>query len=57
MSETTVRMASPDDWAAVAGLLVVAALAVVVLTGHGRAPFAAAVGIALLNVVLLVVTL
>ena len=44
-------------WAAVAGLVVVAALAVVVLRGRGRAPFVAAVGIALLNVVLLVVTL
>jgi hypothetical protein len=44
-------------WAAVAGLLVVAALAVVVLTGRGRVPFVAAVGIALIDVVLLVVSL
>jgi len=44
-------------WAAVVGLVVVAALAAVVLRGRGRAPFVAAVGIALLNVVLLVVTL
>ena len=44
-------------WVAVVGLLVVVALAVVVLRGRGRAPFAAAVGIALLDAVLLVVSL
>lgn len=43
--------------AALAGLLVVAALAAVVLRGRGRAPFAAAVGIALLDAALLVVAL
>ena len=42
---------------AVAGLVVVLALSAVVLRGHGRAPFAAAVGIALLDAVLLVVAL
>ncbi len=42
---------------AVLGLVVVVALAVVVLRGRGRAPFAAAVGIALLDAVLLVVSL
>ncbi|MBF4766906.1 UbiA family prenyltransferase [Nocardioides agariphilus] len=42
---------------AVAGVVVVAALAAVVLRGHGKAPFAAAVGIALLDAVLLVVAL
>ena len=44
-------------WVAVVGLVVVVALAVVVLRGRGRAPFAAAVGIALLDAVLLVVSL
>jgi 4-hydroxybenzoate polyprenyltransferase len=44
-------------WAAIAGLVVVAALGVVVLRGRGRVPFVAAVGIALMDVVLLVVTL
>jgi 4-hydroxybenzoate polyprenyltransferase len=38
-------------------LVLVAVLAVVVLAGRGRAPFAAAVGIALVDVVLLVVVL
>ncbi len=42
---------------AVAGLLVVAALGAVVLRGRGRVPFVAAVGIALLDAVLLLVAL
>jgi 4-hydroxybenzoate polyprenyltransferase len=49
--------ASVPTWAAVGGLAVVAVLGVVVLRGTGRAPFAAAVGIALLDAVLLVVAL
>jgi 4-hydroxybenzoate polyprenyltransferase len=44
-------------WAAIAGLVVVAVLGVVVLRGRGRVPFVAAVGIALMDVVLLVVSL
>ena len=43
--------------AALALAVVVAALGVVVLRGRGRVPFVAAVGIALMDVVLLVVTL
>jgi 4-hydroxybenzoate polyprenyltransferase len=43
--------------AVVATLVAVGALGVVVLRGRGRAPFAAAVGIALVDVVLLVVAL
>ena len=43
--------------AAIAGLAVVAVLGVVVLRGRGRVPFVAAVGIALMDVVLLVVSL
>ncbi len=49
--------ADVSAWVAVGGLLVVVALGVVVLRGRGRAPFAAAVGIALLDAVLLVVSL
>lgn len=49
--------ASVPAWAAVAGLLVVAVLGLVVLRASGRTPFAAAVGIALLDAVLLVVAL
>ena len=44
-------------WAAAVGLVVVALLAAVVLRGRGRAPFVAAVGIAMLDAVLLVVSL
>ena len=44
-------------WAVATGLVVVVLLGAVVLRGRGRAPFAAAVGIALLDAVLLVVGL
>jgi 4-hydroxybenzoate polyprenyltransferase len=47
--------AAVPTWAAVAGLVVVAGLGLVVLRGTGRTPFVAAVGIALLDAVLLVV--
>jgi 4-hydroxybenzoate polyprenyltransferase len=46
---------SPLAW--VLTLVALSGLGVVVLRGHGRAPFAAAVGIALADVVLLVVAL
>lgn len=43
----------PDHVASIVAIAAVAALALVLLTGHGRAPFLAAVGIALVDVVLL----
>jgi len=48
--------ADPGGWAQVAGLAVVAVLAGVGLLGRGRAPFRAALGIALVDVALLVLS-
>jgi hypothetical protein len=48
--------ADPGGWPAIAGLAAVALLAVVGLVGRGRTPFRAALGIALVDVALLVLS-